>query len=239
MPAMRLPARLVLSRRPRSRIEMGLEWYELPMAMEPLRRLSGLNSLPRRSMFAANGGAWWSPCWGRALFAACSWLVRLDVWLGGDARGVAMSMGDAEEAMPPGNFEVVEGGNVSSSESGRKIRSSRSNSKCFCGWLSWCCHWGAHESDDDDGREEGVCARGLLLSEVVEGDDASEGVGGVDGITSRDSADESRMAVSGENELGQSVYLRKLPGDHLKSVFPRLDREKSLRDRFSRAATNE
>ena len=74
---------------------MGREWKELPMLMEPWRRLSGLNSLPRRSMLAAKAGAW-SPL--RA-FAACSWLVKLDVCVGGEARGVVISMGDAVEAI--------------------------------------------------------------------------------------------------------------------------------------------
>jgi hypothetical protein len=97
MPAMRLPAWLVLSRRPRSRIEMGLEWNELPiMLMEPGRRLSGRNSLPRRSMLDMKVGGWASEL--RA-FAACNWLVRLDVWEGGEARGVEMLMGDADEAI--------------------------------------------------------------------------------------------------------------------------------------------
>lgn len=77
-------------------MEMGREWNELPMLIEPGRKLSGLNSLPRRSMLAMKFGGCVSPL--RA-FAACSWLVKLDVWFGGDARGVAMSMGDADEAI--------------------------------------------------------------------------------------------------------------------------------------------
>ena len=47
-------------------------------------------------MLAIKVGGWVSPL--RA-FAACSWLVKLEVWFGGDARGVAISMGDADEAM--------------------------------------------------------------------------------------------------------------------------------------------
>ena len=65
-----------------------------------------------------------------------------------------------------------------------------------------CGQRGTHEKSDDDGDDvEGVEMRGLS-GIVVEGDDASEGVGGVDG----NAVDESRMAVK---KLGQSVYLRK------------------------------
>lgn len=80
---------------------MGREWNEEPSASEPWRP-SPLYSLPRLSIAMAGVREGWA-----ALLllppapAACSCVVRLEVCVGGDARGVAMSMGDAAEDIAP------------------------------------------------------------------------------------------------------------------------------------------
>lgn len=239
MPPIMLPAMLLLSLCCLSRMEMGREWKEVPGTREPWRPLSLLKSLPRPSMLTGFEGAWrpLSVLWLLAL-AACSCVVRLEVWVGGDARGVVMSIGEAIATLNRSN--VVGGVRVtalrlsllssasSASSSGRNIRSSRSKDDaarellsrrelwidvvCQDGW--WRCSFCGHRGVGIwrlDGLEAGVLTGGLSASDsLLEGDEAREGVGGV--VVA---ADESRMAVSGEikstgRRLGRQ--LRKGPG---------------------------